>query len=277
VTAQLRKYPGTEVFCVGSDRQLRGGVTLVAADAAHYAQLCRRAGVPLGSNILINRRGGGKQGEFASLPPIHGALAAGDVPGEILYAGGSVSVLMPSLSAGTYHWFVRTADKEGFLAYARETLDGMPAELTDVTETAAAVRGISRLAMVFIYGFVAMLTLIGLTNVISTITANVRLRSREFAVLQSAGMTRDGLKRMMNLESILCSARSLLIGVPLGGAASWLIHRSVIESTEFPYAFPWLAMAQCVLGVFAVTWVTMRYSVSRLRGRNIVEAIRNNG
>jgi putative ABC transport system permease protein len=135
-------------------------------------------------------------------------------------------------------------------------------------------RAIIQLVLVFIYGFVGMLTLIGLTNVISTISTNVRSRSREFAVLRSVGMTQGGIGRMLNLESILCSAKSLIIGLPLGIAASYLIYHAILFSVDFPYAFPWVAVVQSVLAVFVVTWVTMRYSASRLRGGNIVEEIR---
>jgi putative ABC transport system permease protein len=128
--------------------------------------------------------------------------------------------------------------------------------------------------MMFIYGFVAMLTLIGLTNVISTISTNVRLRSREFAVLRSIGMTHGGLYRMLNLESILCSVKSLVIGLPIGVTASYLIYHSIMASTDFPFEFPWIPIFQCIIAVFFITWIIMRYSASRLRGGNIVEAIR---
>ena len=47
------------------------------------------------------------------------------------------------------------------------------------------------LTMIFVYGFIGMLSLIGITSVISTIFTNIRLRAQEFAVLKSVGMTND--------------------------------------------------------------------------------------
>jgi putative ABC transport system permease protein len=129
--------------------------------------------------------------------------------------------------------------------------------------------------MVFIYGFIIMLTLIGLTNVISTISANVRSRAREFAVLRSVGMTPAGLDRMLNLESILCSVKSLIFGVPFGIIGSYLLYHAFSSPVALDFAIPWTTIAQCTLAVIAVTWVTMRYSMSRLRGDNIVETIRS--
>jgi putative ABC transport system permease protein len=88
-------------------------------------------------------------------------------------------------------------------------------------------------------------------------------------------MTHDGLNRMLNLESILCSAKSLIVGLPLGALASYLVYQSMMQSVDFSYELPWLAVVQSVVAVFVITWVTMRYSASRLRGKNIVETIRS--
>jgi putative ABC transport system permease protein len=131
-----------------------------------------------------------------------------------------------------------------------------------------------KVIMFFVYGFVGMLTLIALTNVISTISANVRARSGEFAVLESVGMTKRGLWRMLNLESILCSVRSLLFGVPLGIVGAYAAYRAMGLQAEVVFSFPWLAVCECALGVFVITWVTMRYAANRLRGGSIVDAIR---
>lgn len=54
------------------------------------------------------------------------------------------------------------------------------------------------------YGFVILLVLMGFTSVISTLTTNIRIRSREFAVLKSVGMTNKSLCRMLYSESVFC-------------------------------------------------------------------------
>ena len=42
-----------------------------------------------------------------------------------------------------------------------------------------------------------------ITNVFNTITTNMSLRSKEFAVLKSIGMTEKQFKKMINYESLL--------------------------------------------------------------------------
>ena len=343
ITQKLCQYPNTTVFGVGDDVvegdynsyktvipkdmlsskmkefldsngyvPTRDGysfpITLCITDSENYAKLCKLAGVPLGSNILINyARIPGDNGNRKSVftpyiftpetlrltnlngnteveLPLDGELDIRDVPNEIAatYVG-NVMVIVPRLDATRYTWFVDTADAEGFSDYANKILHESIAfegssEYIDVKnfeEVPFAMRDITRLVMVFIYGFITMLTLIGLTNVISTISTNVRSRAREFAVLRSVGMTTAGLKRMLNLESILCSAKSLIIGVPLGILGSYFLYHAFSSPVELDYAIPWRPILQCVFGVTVATWAIMRYSMSRLSCDNIIETIRS--
>ena len=133
----------------------------------------------------------------------------------------------------------------------------------------------ANIARVFLYGFVGMLTLIGATNVISTISTNTRLRLREFAILASVGMTQGGIGKMLALESLLCSMRALIIGLPLGLLASYgVYHGTQMDRVRFAFILPWQAMIVCIAGVFVLTFVTTMFSASRLRGANIIEAVR---
>lgn len=340
ITKKLRDYPNTTVFGVGDD--VRDGynsystvmpeemltskmteylesnayvpvgdgyslpVSFYVTDPENYARLCERAGVPTGSNILVNYvRIPGDEGKsvfspYASTPrtlritnlndnseselPLHGELDIRDVPNELaaLYVG-NITVIVPKLDTMRYTWFAEAIDTDGFTDYVKKilhesiTFPGSPEyiEVKNMEDIPFAVRDITRLIMVFIYGFITMLTLIGLTNVISTISTNVRTRAREFAVLRSVGMTPAGLHRMLNLESILCSVKSLICGVPLGIIGSYLLYHAFSSPVALDYVIPWMTIAQCTFAVIAVTWITMRYSMSRLRGDNIVETIRS--
>jgi len=283
-------------------------ITLTTVDTQNYAAICKKAGVPVGSNILVNRfehyeDGGSKvfapykfnkqtlhvEGDYDGDKfdlPLHGVLNLEEIPSEVIYATtGAINVIVPELKTGAtaYYWFANPADKDGFIEYAKKTMseitvngdfDMAQFSVEDVEAGVEAMLGISRLVMVFVYGFVIMLTLIGLTNVISTISVNVRSRSKEFAVLRSVGMTPGGLARMLNLESLMCSAKSLVFGVPIGIALSYLIYIGIVSPAEIKYNLPWLPILQCFIGVFTVTWIVMRYAARKLRGGSVVEAIR---
>ncbi|MDR3289044.1 MAG: ABC transporter permease [Peptococcaceae bacterium] len=221
---------------------------------------------------------------------IDGQLTGNDAPKGISYVTPAwLAVIVPNLDATIYAWFADVPDSAGFTAFAKETLKSVARQTTeeieqngadvyisalDVAAANAGGRNFVRLMMLFIYGFVAMLTLIALTNVISAISANIQSRSREFAVLESVGMTKGGLRKMIILESVLCSIRSLVWGLPLGVAASYAVYRGAMMSLQFPFEAPWLAALWCIAAVFVITFVTFLYSAGRLRRGSIINAIR---
>ena len=69
---------------------------------------------------------------------------------------------------------------------------------------------------VFAYGLIVVIALIGITNIINTLSTGMELRSREFATLRSIGMTDKQFAGMVRLESVFISVKALVIGVPLG-------------------------------------------------------------
>ncbi|HVU12082.1 MAG TPA: FtsX-like permease family protein, partial [Phototrophicaceae bacterium] len=54
----------------------------------------------------------------------------------------------------------------------------------------------------FFYGFLTLITLIGVTNIINTLDTNIKLRRREIAMLKSVGLTPGGFLRMLRYESL---------------------------------------------------------------------------
>ena len=76
---------------------------------------------------------------------------------------------------------------------------------------------------VFAYGLIVVIALIGITNIINTLSTGMELRSREFATLRSIGMTDKQFAGMVRLESVFISVKALVIGVPLGILISYLL------------------------------------------------------
>ena len=137
------------------------------------------------------------------------------------------------------------------------------------------MKGITLVIEIFVYGFILAISLIGITNIFNTISTNMRLRAREFASLQSVGMTRREFNRMIRLESVFYSAKALLIGIPLGLLGGYIIKLIYSQHRELDYQFPWLAILISVAAVGLAVWMIMRYSISKVRKQNIIETIRN--
>jgi putative ABC transport system permease protein len=294
-----KMYESVGRYIQTDDGAYAPNVSRVSVDAAAYAALCETAGAPLGSSILVNLRRettNGKRAEYAPYnfdvlresefgAALGGELRGADVPNELFsVATGNLAIIVPASDTVSYLWFADVADSAGFAAFAKpiieeltprgETEDGVWTDCVDIAAAARQVKYMVSTIMFFVYGFVGMLALIAVTSVISTISTNIRFRAREFAVLQSVGMTSGGMKKMLNLESVLCAARSLLFGLPLGAAGAYAVYRALGLAAETGFAFPWLPALLCVLGVFAITWAVMMFSARRLRGGSLVETIR---
>lgn len=147
--------------------------------------------------------------------------------------------------------------------------------LYNAEREAQMMNSLTLVVQIFIYGFIIVISLIGMTNIFNTIATNMRLRSKEFAMLRSVGMTRREFNRMIRLESVLYSVRALVFGIPLGLLGGYLMKRIFDQKAPLPYQFPWLGILIAVAVVMAMVWIIMRYSISKVQKQNIIETIRN--
>ncbi len=147
--------------------------------------------------------------------------------------------------------------------------------LYDFTEQEESERNMVAIIRVFSYGFIVLISLIAAANVFNTISTNISLRRREFAMLKSVGMTRKGFNRMMNFECLLYGSRALLYGLPVSCGITWLIYQSVMSGYETTFHLPWGAIGIAVLSVFLVVFVTMMYAMSKVKKDNPIDALRN--
>lgn len=65
---------------------------------------------------------------------------------------------------------------------------------------------------VFVYGFIVIISLIGIVNVVNTISLNILLKKKEFGTLGTIGMSERQLSKMVILEGILHGIISSIIG-----------------------------------------------------------------
>ncbi len=146
----------------------------------------------------------------------------------------------------------------------------------DYEETVRQFNAVMLIVGIFVYGFIGVISLIGLTNIFNTISTNMQLRSKEFASLKSIGMTKKEFNRMIRLESLMYGIKSLLIGIPLGVLGVFAIFSAFSKgSVPMSFVFPWKAILISIAAVFIVVWLIMKYSISKVNKQNIIETIRN--
>lgn len=146
----------------------------------------------------------------------------------------------------------------------------------DYEENVRQFNAIMLIVGIFVYGFIGVISLIGLTNIFNTISTNMQLRSKEFASLKSIGMTKKEFNRMIRLESLMYGIKSLIIGIPLGVLGVFAIFSAFSKgSVPISFVFPWKAILISIAAVFIVVWLIMKYSISKVNKQNIIETIRN--
>lgn len=147
--------------------------------------------------------------------------------------------------------------------------------ITNIAKEADAQRSMIILVSIFLYGFIIVISLIGVTNIFNTLTTNMNLRRKEFAMLKSIGMTKNEFNKMIRLESLMYGTKALLIGIPLGLLGSFGIYKAFSEGSEMNFMIPYTAIIISAVAVYLLVGLIMHFSLKKTEKQNIIETIRN--
>lgn len=128
---------------------------------------------------------------------------------------------------------------------------------------------------VFSYGFIVLISLIAASNVFNTVSTNILLRRREFAMLRSVGMTEGAISKMMNYECLIYGIKGLALGLPASFVVTFLIWRATDGGFEVSFYIPWAPVAIAIGSVFAVVFSSMLYAMSLIKKDNPIDALKN--
>ena len=145
----------------------------------------------------------------------------------------------------------------------------------NIEESTRAENAVVLVISIFLYGFIGVITLIGITNIFNTITTNMNLRKKEFAMLKSIGMTKKEFNRMIRLESIFYGLKSLIIGIPIGIILSYGMYTIFRNNMEMEYVLPYKSIVISIVFVVIIIGIIMKYSMSKINKQNVIETIRN--
>lgn len=145
----------------------------------------------------------------------------------------------------------------------------------NIKESMKQTNNLILVVKILMYGFISLVTLIGVTSVFNTISTSMALRKREFAVLRSIGLTRGGFNKMLFFESLFFGMKSLIFALPVSIGVTIIIHYSLADMVSIStIIIPWKAIIISIVSVFIIVLLTMMYSSSKIKKHNIIEQIR---
>lgn len=152
----------------------------------------------------------------------------------------------------------------------------LPSEvyIWNYSEEAKMQKNLVLVVGILLYGFITLVTLIGVTSVFNTITTSIALRRKEFAVLRSIGLSPKGFSKMIRFESFLYGLKALLVGLPLSMIVVLLFNQAFSNLGTQNLLIPWKSILICVVAVFFITFMTMLYATRKMKKENILDAIR---
>ena len=146
---------------------------------------------------------------------------------------------------------------------------------TNIKEAMKQTNNLILVVKILMYGFISLVTLIGVTSVFNTISTSMALRKREFAVLRSIGLTNRGFNKILFFESLFFGMKSLIFAIPVSIGITVLIHYTLADMVSIStIIIPWKYIIISIVSVFVIVLLTMMYSTSKIKKHNIIEQIR---
>lgn len=117
---------------------------------------------------------------------------------------------------------------------------------------------------------------LALLNYINMMVASIQNRSKEFATLESIGMTSKQLRNVLMQEgmwyALISIGLSLFTGIPL----SYILFESM-NSYQLTYVFPWISNMILIVIVFALCMLVPLIAYQKTQKESIIERLRDSG
>ena len=126
----------------------------------------------------------------------------------------------------------------------------------------------------FLYGFLAVIALISVFNIINSISMSVSARIREYGAMRAIGMSSRQMIRMVAAEAVTYVAWGILIGCAAGLLLNYKVYDLLItDRWGTPWYLPAGALAVIVAAVVLAAAAAVRGPAKRIREMSIVDTI----
>ncbi|NLY44570.1 MAG: FtsX-like permease family protein [Tissierella sp.] len=180
-----------------------------------------------------------------------------------------------------------------YLLVEEEDIDHVKKEIEDITkyyipesdyyiwdkntyelETGDAMKVLYLIAFTFIIS----MGIIGVSNAYSSINNSLRNRRREFAMLKSMGMTKDGIKKMFRLEGIYYCIYPFLYSIPLCliiliGIAQF--NNKMYSINDFLFYLEYKTLLIYMISITISIYIAYYFGIKKIEKDEIVDVLRD--
>ena len=187
--------------------------------------------------------------------------------------------LIPSLGitddkSSSNLYYVATNQEKSTRDEVKKVAEENNLSVIDSIDEAQKLEQTMNVMKIFVYGFIVVISLVSVTNIINTISTNINLRKREFAIIKSIGVTPQGFKKMIYMESILYGILSLLYGIPIGICMNVIMNRILEGMITVQTLIPYKSILICVVAIFIITFIASYIPLKKISKENIIDNIR---
>lgn len=154
------------------------------------------------------------------------------------------------------------------------TLAGPEIKFSDRRASNAEVTGAYLAFSLFVYGFLTVIALITVFNVVNSLSMSVSARMRQYGAMRAIGMSGRQLIRMVTAEAATYAATGSLAGCLLGLPIHWfLFSKMVTFRWGDPWQIPVVPLCMIIALVAVTAFLAVRGPAKRIRELSIVETI----
>jgi len=165
------------------------------------------------------------------------------------------------------------AQADGILSALLE--DNADIEMVSKTDARKGLEDAKIILTVLGGGLALILAFIGVMNFINVMSVNVVSRRREFAILQSIGMTGRTLRKMLRYEGILYALTTFVLVATIGNGIAYGLFKLFQRQADYiVFQYPLIPMTAIALVILAVCVAVPEMAYRTLSRATIVERLR---
>ena len=191
--------------------------------------------------------------------------------GQITQDSDGIEKMVPCLYIKTTEKNLKVLDK---LSELSENDEDVTVSRTDYQ--ASYKDAIIGIVYVLLSCFVVLTSAICIINLFNSIRSRINGRDREFAIMESVGMTKKQIEKMLLYENVGIVLKSILYAGVIAFPLMYVIQYGIIKIFGLiALKLPWFLMVAAILITILVVTVLTKYCYQKEKHENIMERIRN--